>query len=67
MAAPSIPPGKTFLDTLRRSFADVPIDSAKNNAISTTEFLEAAESLTTMFGSSAKIYRPFTAATDGNR
>jgi hypothetical protein len=50
MAAPTIPPGKTYLDTLRRSFSDVPVDSAKNNAISTTEFLEAAESLTTMFG-----------------
>jgi hypothetical protein len=50
MAAPTIPPGKTFLDTLRRSFTDVPVDASKNNAISTTEFLEAAESLTTMFG-----------------
>jgi len=41
------PPGGTFLDTLKRSFTDVPIDS--NNAISTSEFLEAAESLTTLF------------------
>lgn len=50
MAAASIPPGGTFLDTLRKSFVNVPIDSANDNAISTTDFLEAAESLTTMFG-----------------
>lgn len=45
-----IPPGGTLLDTFRKSFVDVPVDADKNNAISTTEFLEAAESLTTMFG-----------------
>ena len=44
------PPGGTFLDTLKKSFTDVPIDKEKDNAISTTEFLEAAESLTTLFG-----------------
>lgn len=44
------PDGGTFLDTMKRSFADVPVDKEKDNAISTTEFLEAAESLTTMFG-----------------
>jgi hypothetical protein len=44
------PPGGTFFDTLKRSFADVPIDTEKDNAIATTEFLEAAESLTTLFG-----------------
>ncbi|KAK2071057.1 hypothetical protein P8C59_005510 [Phyllachora maydis] len=44
-----IPPGGTLLDTFRKSFVDVPVDADKNNAISTTEFLEAAESLTTMF------------------
>ncbi|KAK3943300.1 glycolipid transfer protein [Diplogelasinospora grovesii] len=47
--AAQIPPGGTYLDTFKRSFTDVPIDAEKGNAITTTEFLEAAESLTTMF------------------
>ncbi|KAL4907922.1 hypothetical protein BDW74DRAFT_148227 [Aspergillus multicolor] len=44
-----IPAGGTWFDTLKRSFEDVPIDAANDNGISTTEFLEAAESLTTLF------------------
>jgi hypothetical protein len=44
------PAGKTFLDTLKVSFVDVLVNKEKDNAISTTEFLEAAESLTTLFG-----------------
>jgi hypothetical protein len=44
------PPGGTFFDTLKKSFVDVPVDSGNDNAVSTTEFLEAAESLTTLFG-----------------
>lgn len=44
------PPGGTWLDTQKKSFVDVPVDKEKDNAISTTEFLEAAESLTTLFG-----------------
>ena len=44
------PPGGTFLDTLKKSFTDVPVDTEKDNVVSTTEFLEAAESLTTLFG-----------------
>ncbi|KAB5524008.1 glycolipid transfer protein [Coniochaeta sp. 2T2.1] len=43
------PPRGTLLDTFKKSFIDVPIDAEKNNAISTSEFLDAAESLTTMF------------------
>ncbi|KAL4944505.1 hypothetical protein BDV06DRAFT_187197 [Aspergillus oleicola] len=39
----------TFFDTLKRSFADVPVDNANDNGIHTTEFLEAAESLLTLF------------------
>jgi len=39
----------TFFDTLKKSFTDVPVDAANDNAISTTEFLEAAESLVTLF------------------
>jgi hypothetical protein len=47
--AAAIPPGGTFFDTLSKSFVDVPVDESKDKAISTTEFLEAAESLTTLF------------------
>ena len=56
MAVPSnfsYPAGGTWFDTLKRSFVDVPVDASKDNAISTTEFLEASESLTTLFGMSA--------------
>jgi hypothetical protein len=45
-----IPPGGTWLDTVRKSFVDVPIDASQDNGISTTEFLEASESLATLFG-----------------
>jgi hypothetical protein len=48
--AAAYPPGGTFFDTVKRSFVDVPVDASKDNAISTTEFLEAAESLSTLFG-----------------
>lgn len=49
MSTPVIPPGGTLLDTFKKSFVDVPIDAEKSNAIATTEFLEAAESLITIF------------------
>ncbi|KAI6087747.1 het-c [Hypoxylon rubiginosum] len=49
MSTPSFPAGGTFLQTFKKSFVDVPIDADNDNAISTSEFLEAAESLTTMF------------------
>ena len=52
MAAIQIPAGGTYLDTFKKSFVDVPVDAAKDNAISTEEFLEAAESLVTIFGES---------------
>lgn len=48
--AAAYPPGGTFFDTVKKSFVDVPVDASKDDAISTTEFLEAAESLTTLFG-----------------
>lgn len=44
------PPGGTFLDTFKTSFVNVPVDKADNNAIDTTEFLNAAESLLALFG-----------------
>jgi hypothetical protein len=51
----AFPPGGTFLDTLKKSFSDVPINKEKDNAIATTEFLEAAESLTTLFGNNSQL------------
>lgn len=50
--AAAYPPGQTFFDSLKKSFVDVPVDASKDNAISTSDFLEAAESLTTLFGMS---------------
>ncbi|MCJ1287900.1 hypothetical protein MMC26_007252 [Xylographa opegraphella] len=43
MAAP------TFFEALKKSFTDVPIDTSKDNAITTTDFLEATESLCGLF------------------
>ena len=51
MSAVEIPPGGTILDTFKKSFSDVPVNAEKDNAISTVEFLDAAESLVTIFGS----------------
>jgi hypothetical protein len=39
-----------FFSGMKKSFADVPVDESKDNAIATTEFLEAAESLVGLFG-----------------
>jgi len=47
------PPGGTFFDTIKLSFSDVPLKDG--DAIPTTEFLEAAESLTALFGTSAAV------------
>ncbi|RDA95241.1 hypothetical protein CP533_1919, partial [Ophiocordyceps camponoti-saundersi (nom. inval.)] len=49
MSAPSIPAGGTIVQTFKTSFVDVPIDADKGNAVATTPFLDAAESLTTIF------------------
>ncbi|KAL8830383.1 MAG: hypothetical protein Q9191_001460 [Dirinaria sp. TL-2023a] len=46
---PAYPPGGTWFDTLKKSFINVPIDATNNNAIPTSDFLEAAESLSTLF------------------
>ena len=53
-----VPAGGTYLDTFKKSFVDVPVDAAKDNAIATSDFLEAAEALTTMFGRSIQSRRP---------
>jgi len=47
----SSPAGGTWFDTLHKSFVDVRVEASKDNAIPTSAFLEAAESLTTLFGS----------------
>jgi hypothetical protein len=60
------PPGGTYFDG-RKSFADVNYDASKDNAINTTQFLEAAESLTTLFdvlGSAA--FKPVKSDMQGN-
>ncbi|WPG98100.1 glycolipid transfer protein domain-containing protein [Acrodontium crateriforme] len=49
MATAAFPPGGTYFDNVKRSFTDVPVNAAAGNAISTTEFLEASESLTGLF------------------
>ena len=41
---------KSWFETLKKSFVDVPIDNNNDNAIPTSDFLEAAESTTTLFG-----------------
>lgn len=55
MSALDIPVGATIVHTFKQSFVDVPIDAENGNAIATTQFLDAAESLTTMFGKVAAI------------
>ncbi len=49
-ATKSYPPGTTFFDSLKESFADVHVDKSNEDGIPTSEFLDAAESLTTLFG-----------------
>ncbi|KAF4587528.1 HET-C2-like protein [Ophiocordyceps camponoti-floridani] len=49
MSTPVIPAGGTIVQSFKKSFVDVPIDADKDKAIATTPFLEAAESLTTIF------------------
>lgn len=47
---PAYPPGGTWFDTLKKSFTGVTLDATNDNAIPTSDFLEAAESLTSLFG-----------------
>ena len=44
------PSGGTWFETLHKTFDDVPVQTQNDNAIPTSDFLEAAESLTTLFG-----------------
>ncbi|KAK5192098.1 hypothetical protein LTR47_003555 [Exophiala xenobiotica] len=49
MSNVQIPAGKTWFDTHKVPFEDVPISSSDNQGISTTEFLNASEATTTLF------------------
>lgn len=51
MSVPGItlPVTGTIVDTFKESFVNVPIDSERDNAVATTQFCDAAESLTSMF------------------
>jgi len=54
MSALQIAPGKTWFDTHRTTFQDVPINPV-DKGISTTEFLDAAEATTTLFDTLTQI------------
>ncbi|KAL9095159.1 MAG: hypothetical protein Q9165_002415 [Trypethelium subeluteriae] len=61
------PSGGTFLDTLTRSFKNVPVDANNDNAIGTTEFLEASDSLTTLFDVLGSVaFKPVQSDMQGN-
>lgn len=65
--AQTFPPGGTYFDTLKKSFTDVPIDEGNGNGIATGAFLEASESLLTLFdvlGSAA--FKPVKGDMQGN-
>ena len=49
MSTAAFPPGGTYFDNAKRSFTSVPINASQDNAISTTEFLDASESVTGLF------------------
>ena len=49
----------TFFDTIKKSFVDVPVDEAAGGKIPTTEFLEASESLLTLFGAYPAPFQSF--------
>lgn len=67
MAANAFPPGGTYFDNGKRSFTDVPIDQSKDNAIATTEFLEAAEALTGLFDVLGSVaFKPVKSDVEGN-
>ncbi|KAI4948499.1 hypothetical protein J4E91_005923 [Alternaria rosae] len=65
--AAAYPPGGTFFDTVKKSFVDVPVDESKDNAIPTTEFLEAAESTTILFDVLGSVaFKPVKSDMSGN-
>lgn len=50
MAAQAPSGGRTFFENLKKSFVDVPADASNGDGIPTSDFLEASEALTTLFG-----------------
>ncbi|KAK5116530.1 hypothetical protein LTR85_009155 [Meristemomyces frigidus] len=67
MATQAYPPGGTYFDTAKRSFTSVPVNKSKDNAISTTEFLEASESLTGLFDVLGSVaFKPVASDMTGN-
>lgn len=48
---------QTFFDTIKKSFVDVPVSA--DNQVSTSEFLEATESLLALFGTLLLLKREF--------
>lgn len=67
MATAAYPPGGTYFDTTKKSFTQVPINKSKDNAISTSEFLEASESLTGLFDVLGSVaFRPVKSDMTGN-
>ena len=54
MSGFQIPPGQTWFDTHKKTFQDVPIDP-DDNGVATSEFLDAAEATTTLFGECTSI------------
>lgn len=43
-------PTSSFFDSLEKSFEEVPVDNHKDDAIATSDFLAATESLCSLFG-----------------
>ncbi|KAI1845849.1 hypothetical protein JX265_011256 [Neoarthrinium moseri] len=67
MSALVIPPGGTILDTFKESFVNVPVNKDNDNAVSTTQFLNAAESLTTIFDALGSVaFSPVKSDLNGN-
>jgi hypothetical protein len=61
------PPGGTFFDLPgKRSYVDVPIDESKDNAIQTTEFLEASEAINGLFDGLGVAFTPVKNDINGN-
>lgn len=48
--ASAAPSGGTFIDNVKRDFPQVTVDESNEDAINTTEFLEATEGLISLFG-----------------
>ncbi|RMZ76977.1 hypothetical protein DV738_g4562, partial [Chaetothyriales sp. CBS 135597] len=62
----TIPAGKTWFDTLKTNFKDVPV-SAEDRGISTLDFLSAAEATTTLFDLLGSVaFKPVSSDMHGN-